>query len=194
MARALVVHASRHGATAGIAERIAEVLRAEGLDTVVARAADMPDPEPFDACLVGAGVYMGSWVKDGTAYLDRYLTALAGRPVWLFSSGPLEGSTKQSKRPAVDPIEEALGPAEGPGSGGRKRIEGLALEIRAREHRVFGGAYDPGSAPQSLPERVIRMLPGSKGILPSGDFRDWPAIEAWAREVAAEVRAGVPVG
>jgi hypothetical protein len=38
------------------------------------------------------------------------------------------------------------------------------------------------------------MLPASKGILPIGDFREWPAIEAWARQIAAEVAAPVPVG
>ena len=38
------------------------------------------------------------------------------------------------------------------------------------------------------------MMPASKGILPSGDFREWPAIEAWARKIAAEVGGPVPVG
>jgi flavodoxin len=35
MRTALVVHASRHGGTAGIEARIGEVLRAEAIDTVV---------------------------------------------------------------------------------------------------------------------------------------------------------------
>lgn len=58
MSRALIVHASRHGGTAGIAERIAAVLREAGVEAAVARAADMPDPAPFDGCIVGAGVYI----------------------------------------------------------------------------------------------------------------------------------------
>ena len=143
MQRVLIVHASRHGGTAGIAERIGDVLRAEGLDAVVAPAADMPDPQPFDACIVGAGVYMGSWVKEGTGYLERYAPALATRPTWLFSSGPLPGSSKEKTGGEVDPIENALGPATGPGSGGRRRIEELAGRIHPRDHRVFQGAFDP---------------------------------------------------
>jgi menaquinone-dependent protoporphyrinogen oxidase len=59
---------------------------------------------------------------------------------------------------------------------------------------VFAGAFDPKDPPRTLPERVIRMLPMSKGILPVGDFRDWPAIEAWARTIAAELLGPVPVG
>jgi menaquinone-dependent protoporphyrinogen oxidase len=56
MSRALIVHASRHGGSAGIAERIGEVLREAGVDVVVAKARDLPDPRTFDACVVGAGV------------------------------------------------------------------------------------------------------------------------------------------
>jgi len=43
-------------------------------------------------------------------------------------------------------------------------------------------------------ERVVRLMPASKRILPTGDFRDWDAIDAWAREIAAELLATVPVG
>jgi len=61
MRRALVVHASRHGGTAGIAEKIGAVLRADGVDVTVAPAASMPDPSGFDACVIGAGVSSSSW-------------------------------------------------------------------------------------------------------------------------------------
>lgn len=193
MQRVLVVHASRHGGTAGIAERIGAVLRSTGVDVVVTAAADMPDPQGFDGCAVGAGVYMGSWVKEGTDFLDRYAATLAGMPVWLFSSGPIPGSTKESKVP-VDPIESALGPAEGPGSGGRRKVEELAARIHPRDHRVFQGAYDPNDSPKTMAERLFRMLPASKGILPTGDYREWPLIEEWAREIANQLREPVAAG
>jgi len=108
MSRVQVVYASRHGGTAGIAERIAQVLRGEGADVVLADAADRPDPEGFDAFVVGSGVYLGSSLPQGVEFLERNQTILATRPVWLFSSGPLPGSSKTSD--ATDPIEVALGP------------------------------------------------------------------------------------
>lgn len=194
MSRVLIVHASRHGGTAGIAERIGEVLRAGGVDAVVEPAVNLPDPISFDACLVGGGVYMGSWVKEGPEYLERYEPTLARMPVWLFSSGPLPGSTKEPKQPITDPIELALGPASGPGSGGRRRIEELSARIHPREHRVFAGAFDPTDPPKVLSERFVRMMPGSKGILPPGDYRDWPEIDAWAHSIAAEIAEPVPAG
>jgi menaquinone-dependent protoporphyrinogen oxidase len=192
MSRVLIVHASRHGGTAGIAERLGEVLRSTGADVVVRRAADMPDPGGFDACIIGAGVYMGSWVKEGTAYLERYATELVSRPTWVFSSGPLPGSPGASKGRGADPIEDALGPAEGPGSGGRKKIEGLATRIDARGHRVFQGAFDPTDPPKTMAERLVRLMPASGNLLPAGDFREWPEIETWAREIATDLRESAP--
>ena len=192
MSRIQIVVASRHGGTTGIADRIAQVLRSEGSEVVVADAARRPDPDGFDAYVVGSGVYMGSWLKEGIEFLDRHQATLRARPVWLFSSGPLPGSSKATDTP--DPLELALGPSEGPGSGGHRRIAALAAAIGARDHRVFLGAYDPSDPPKSLPERVVRLLPSASRILPTGDFRDWDAIEAWAREIANGLTAEVPVG
>jgi menaquinone-dependent protoporphyrinogen oxidase len=193
MARALIIHASRHGGSTGIAERMGEVIREAGVEAVVASARDLPDPRAFDGCIVGAGVYMGSWVEDGIKYLDRYAPTLARMPVWLFSSGPLRGSTKTPAVPA-DPIEVALGPSQGPGSGGRRKVEAVAERIHPREHRVFSGMFDPDAPPANLAERFVRLMPGSKGILPEGDFREWPEIEQWAREIATTLTEAVPVG
>jgi menaquinone-dependent protoporphyrinogen oxidase len=192
MPKIQVVYASRHGGTAGIAERIADVLRTEGADVVVSDAADRPNPVGFDANVIGSGVYLGSWLKEGTEFLERNQSTLATRPVWLFSSGPLPGSSKATV--AEDPVTVALGPEDGPGSGGHKKIAALSATIRPRDHRVFLGAFNPDDAPKSMQERLVRLMPVSRQILPAGDFRDWDAIEGWAREIAAELVAKIPVG
>ena len=188
MTRVLVVHASRHGSTAGIAVRIGELLRGEGIEALIAPAADDPSPTGFDAYVVGSGVYMGSWLKDGVAYLERNAAILATRPTWLFSSGPLRTSTTTPADPNADPIELALGPAEGPGSGGRRRIEALSAVVGARDHHVFTGAFDPTDRPRAMSERLVRMMPASKDLLPPGDFRQWDLIDAWAHGIAGALR------
>jgi menaquinone-dependent protoporphyrinogen oxidase len=194
MAKVLVVYGSRHGGTRGIAERLGEVLRTEGAESVVA-AADQVGPEDVrtaDAFVVGSGVYMGSWLKEPLEFMGRHPEVLASRPTWLFSSGPLPGSSKE--QPDADPVTNALGPAEGPGSGGRKKVEAASAMVHPRDHRVFLGAYDPDDPPRTMAERIVRLMPGARRILPSGDFRDWAAIEAWAREIAVALRSPAPVG
>jgi menaquinone-dependent protoporphyrinogen oxidase len=186
MTRVLVVYGSRHGATRGIAERILEVLRTEGIGGEAADANDLrADLPPADAYVIGSGVYMGSWLREAIGVIERNEAMLATRPLWLFSSGPLLGSTPKTS--GGGPLEDALGPADGPGSGGRKKIEELSAITHPLDHRVFTGAFDPDDPPRTVGERLVRMMPTSKGLLPPGDFRDWVAIEAWAREIAARL-------
>ena len=205
MTRVQIVVASRHGGTLGIAERIAEVLRAEGIATTLARAEDRPEVAGFDAHIVGSGVYMGSWLKEATTFLEDNEMILATRPVWLFSSGPV--LAPDAKKTELEPIDQALGPTSGPGSGGHRRIVvsplrdsrlviGLINElsdvIRPRGHVVFGGRYDPSDPPTNLAERVVRLMPAVQKVLPTADERPWGEIEAWAHELASELET-VPV-
>jgi menaquinone-dependent protoporphyrinogen oxidase len=192
MTKVLVVYGSRHGGTRGIAERIGEVVRAEGLEAVVEAADQAHDVDAADAFVVGSGVYMGGWLNDALDFMRRNQDALAARPTWMFSSGPLPGSSKGTVD--VDPVTNALGPADGPGSGGRKKVEALSAAIHPRDHRVFLGAFDPTDPPRALSERFVRMMPTAKDLLPAGDFRDWEAIDGWAREIAATLASPVPAG
>jgi menaquinone-dependent protoporphyrinogen oxidase len=189
MTKVLVVYGSRHGGTRGIAERIGDVLRVEGLDVDVAPADRATDVRDADAFVVGSGVYMGSWLKEAVEFVKRNEATLASRPLWLFSSGPLPGSS--ASKSLDDPLADALGPEDGPGSGGRKKIAELSAATHPRAHRVFQGAFDPDDPPRAMSERLVRMMPASKNLLPAGDFRDWDAIEAWAREIAAAMRSPV---
>lgn len=189
MTKVLVVYGSRHGGTRGIAERIGDVLRSEGLDVDVSAADRVAEVGAAEAVVVGSGVYIGRWLKEPIEFIKRNAVTLATRPLWLFSSGPLAGST--AAKADNDPMADALGPEDGPGSGGRKQIAELSAATHPRDHRVFFGAFDPKDPPRAMVERLVRMMPASKGILPAGDHRDWPAIEAWAREIARELQ---PVG
>ena len=186
MTKVLVVYASRHGGTRGIAERIGDVLRIDGLEADVAPADQVAGVGSADAVVVGSGVYMGSWLKEGIDFIKRNEVTLAELPLWLFSSGPIPGSSKD-KGPSDDLLEDALGPKDGPGSGGRKKIADITSATNPRDHRVFLGAFDPDDPPKVMSERIVRMLPAARKVLPTGDFRDWDAIETWAHGIAASL-------
>jgi menaquinone-dependent protoporphyrinogen oxidase len=177
--RILVAYASRHGATAGIAERIAADLRDAGL-LAEARSVDaIRDVSPYDAFVIGGSAYMFHWLKEATGFVKRHRATLAERPVWLFSSGPL--GTDLVDEQGRD-IFEATRP---------KEFDELEALVGPRDERVFFGAWDPTAPPEGLMERFIRLLPAAPEV-PAGDFRDWPAIDAWAAGIAAELRQRVP--
>jgi len=85
----LVGYASKHGATQHIAERIAETLPRSGLDAQTQPIKAVTDVSDCEALVIGGALYFSSWVKDLTSFVKRNEATLAGRPVWLFSSGPL---------------------------------------------------------------------------------------------------------
>ena len=173
--RILVAYATRHGATQGIAERIAETLEADGLDVTLSQVERTDDVAGYDAYVIGSAAYMGTWLKEASAFVRRYSDAFAGRPVWFFSSGPVGPDEPNSK--GVDPRTS---------SEPREFAEFDRL-IPSRGKQVFFGAYDPDLSSGTILGRLSKIIPAIKDALPAGDFRDWPAIEAWAHAIAAEL-------
>ena len=152
--RALVAYGSRHGSTAEIAEAIAATLRGEGVEVDVRPAGEVDALECYPAVILGSAVYAGRWCRDALALLRR--PQLAGRDVWLFSSGPVGRSRGTRLR----------------------RVERRASELGAHEHVVFGGAI--GEDGGLLRRRIARRTPAELR-----DRRDWPTIETWSRMIAA---------
>jgi menaquinone-dependent protoporphyrinogen oxidase len=98
-------------------------------------------------------VYAGHWLTPARELVGRCGSALAARPVWLFSSGPVGDPPK----PEEDPVDVAA----------------IVAAIKAREHRVFAGKLVRKQL--SFPERAIV----SALRVPEGDFRDWTEISQW---------------
>lgn len=174
----LVAYATRHGATAGIAERIASTLTDSGVAAEARPVDAVDDVTPYDAVVLGAAAYMYHWLKPATAFAKRHRSQLTARPVWLFSSGPIGTDTVDAKGADVFVTSRP------------KEFDELAAALHARGERVFFGAFDPTLPPIGLAERTTKHLPASaRDAMPAGDFRDWPAIDAWAQEIASSLRA-----
>ena len=175
MAQVMIVVGSRHGATRGIGDRIAEVLRGEGHEVSVIDAREAPGPQWADAVVIGGAAYMGKWLDEVTDYISKHHVALSERPTWIFSSGPV-GTERVDKKG-----HDLLAPPE--------FLKSAAADVLAQGIRVFFGRWDPTDEPVTFAERLFRKLPVSSSILPVGDFRDWAAIDAWARQIARDLLA-----
>ena len=174
--RVLVAYASRHGATAGIAERVARVLKESGLDADLKRIDDVPTTNEYDAFVIGSAAYYFHWLKEATSFVNRHERELAERPLWLFSSGPL-GNDK------VDAEDHDVLKGAAP-----REFAEFPQSVGARDQHVFFGAFNPDAEPVGMMERLTRMLPAVRDALPAGDFRDWPQIEKWAQGIARELK------
>jgi menaquinone-dependent protoporphyrinogen oxidase len=97
----LVAAASEHGATAEIAAWIGAGLAANGVDVDVRRVDAVDDVARYDAFVLGSAVYLGQWLKTARRFVDDHAGDLAGRPTWLFSSGPIVGDPPPPDDPAA---------------------------------------------------------------------------------------------
>jgi menaquinone-dependent protoporphyrinogen oxidase len=170
----LVVYASRHGATAGIAARIARRL-ADEVPTVELRCVDQVETlNDYDAVVFGAPVYDQSWPPEANSFVAEHRNALLALPLWLFSVGSF-GDTKRVVGPLTR--KEPRG------------IEKIRADLRPRDYRVFQGVIQKHQWP--FWSRLFFHAFGGR----FGDHRDWPSIDGWAGQIAialSDLRSTVP--
>jgi menaquinone-dependent protoporphyrinogen oxidase len=164
--RVLVTAASRHGATHEIADAIAAGLERRGVDAEAHHAEGLTSLDGYDAFVIGSAVYVGRWLDTARDLVEAHVPALAGLPVWLFSSGPL--GPPDALKPEGDPVDAAA----------------LIAAVGAEDHRVFAGRLD---------RRLLSF--GEKAVVlavraPEGDFRDWEEIDGFAADIAGHLKAG----
>ncbi len=107
-------------------------------------------------------------IVEAMSAVDEHAEVIAGRPTWLFSSGPI-GSPPHSA--ASDPFDATE----------------IADVTHAREHHLFGGWLDKENlrATEKALTRALRVA--------GGDYREWDAVAAWATAIARAITSEVAV-
>jgi menaquinone-dependent protoporphyrinogen oxidase len=155
--KVLVAYASKMGGSKEIAEGIGTALADRGLPVDVSAAENADAPSGYDAVIVGSGLYAGRWRKPARRFVKKNAAALRERPVWFFSSGPLDASAAQHEIPAV------------------KQVAALMDLVHARGHQTFGGR---------LPADAKGFPASAMAKKNAGDWRDPEQIKAWADGIA----------
>jgi menaquinone-dependent protoporphyrinogen IX oxidase len=104
--KVLVRAASKYGAASEIGQAAADVLAERGCEVTVLPPEKVSAVQEFDAVVLGSAVYLGQWMKPGRELAERYAGALAARPVWLFSSGPVGEPAKPAGDPSAISAQE----------------------------------------------------------------------------------------
>ena len=130
------------------------------------------DLAAYEAVILGSAVYIGKWTKKAETFLRTNEKILAGRPVWLFSSGPTgEGNP-------VELVEGWRLP---------DALKPVADRIHPRDIAVFHGYINPGKL-----NFIEKWAVKSVVKKPFGDFRDWDAIVAWSARISAALKDAAP--
>lgn len=163
MKKYLVAYASKHGATAEIAKRIADILRNRGYEVESKRALSVRDISGYDGVVAGSAMYIGLWRKEAVRFLKKNIEQLSKLPVWLFVSGPTSGG---------DPNEVLKGAIY------PKSLKPVIEGVKPRSITCFGGKIE-NKALGPFERWIVRNVNAKEG-----DFRDWKAIESWVGTIS----------
>ena len=160
--RVLVAYASQYGATGGVADAMAKELCAKGASVDVVPIKNVGNVGSYQGVVVGSAIYMGKWMPEAAEFVEKNRDALRRVPVAYFLvCMTLHQPTEKNRAQVLsymDPILKAV------------------PEIKPVGIGTFAGALDYGNLPW-LKKKIMQ----AKGA-PEGDFRDWNAIRAWARD------------
>jgi menaquinone-dependent protoporphyrinogen oxidase len=167
----LIAYATRYGSTQEVAEKIAATLRENSLKVDVQPVKQVRTLDGYHAVVLGAPLYIGSWLKDAQRFLTQHQAALSKLPVAIFSLGPTRADEATTEvRVSLDAQVSKF-----------PWLKPVAVEL-------FGGKYDP--AKLRFPDTILKVLPASPLYqAPASDIRDWEMVQAWATSIAKTLQA-----
>ena len=176
--RILVAYTTSEGQTAHVARFIAETLAADGGEVQLADLRrESPEPDRFDAVLIGGSVHAGKFQGELAGYVKANRERLNALPSWLFAislSEAIEGSPFGHEH-AVEQIETFL-----EATGWKPR--GTASVAGAVKYRDY-------SWPKRLGMRtVLAKSGGETDTSRNWEYTNWEGVREFAEGVARTVR------
>ncbi len=160
--KVLVTYASKYGSTGGVADAIGKELCAKGVNADVVLIKNANNVGSYQGVVIGSAIYRGKWMSEAIDFVNKNQDILCQMPVAYFLVCMTLAQPTEKKRAQVlsymDPI-----------------LKGVP-EIKPVAIGTFAGALNYSNL-SWLNKKILK----SKGT-PEGDFRDWNAIRAWARE------------
>lgn len=158
--KVLVAFATRYGSTEETARVVASVLGAEGLRVEVSPVEQVETWRSSSAVVLVAALYMGKLHRKAWHFLKAWHTELERVPVALVVPGPLSGNADEWAGARMQ-LEKEL-----------KRLPWL----HPIAQQIVGGKWNP-----KIMGFLFRWIMRNQ---PVRDARDWPAIRAFARDLA----------
>jgi menaquinone-dependent protoporphyrinogen oxidase len=168
--RVLVAYASKAGSSVGVAEAIGQTLAEHGARVDVRQAKTVTNLRAYDAVVAGSAIRGASWLPEAMQFLETHRAALAGKPFAAFMvciTLAMPGAEKYR-----DGVAGWLAP-----------VRALARPV---SEGLFAGVLDYSKL--ALMDGLKMRALSAATRTPEGDYRDWDAIRAWARDLAVTLQ------
>ena len=180
--KALIVYATRYGATALTSQEIAKILREENFEVKVvdAKKEKIKDISEFELVIVGGGLKMGKWTSESDDFLKNFQKDLAQKKVAIFVSSAMKSLfERQGKTEDLQKIKKS-----------HLEDEALKYHLHPIALGLFGGVWDKNKM-GFIFRRTLGVLikqfeaAGFKETSPGFiDTRDLEEIRKWTKELA----------
>ena len=168
--RVLIAYASKCGSTGGVAEAIGQVLCSMGATVDVRLTGSVKDISSYQAVIIGSAIRMGNWLPEATDFVIRQQDELSRVPCAYFVAClTMKDDTAENRKKVMaylDPVRQKS-----------PKVEPAAVGL-------FPGALDFKKLSFGS-KAVLKMLGGKEG-----DYRNWPAVRAWAGDVGPSLFGG----
>ena len=181
-ANVLVVYASTHGHTAKIAARMAEAMRAEGLEVDLhdVASADHDLPGRYDLVVVGASLHREEHQTAMVDWVSARHEALTLMPSVFFSvSLSAAEDTEESRANTQRCIDDFLSKT----GWSPARTEPIAGCLQYREYDFFT---------RQLMRLLMKKMGHPTDVSHDHDYTDWEGVDRLGRELA-KMATGAPV-
>jgi len=173
-ADALVVYATTHGHTAKIATRIADAMRAEGLEVDLRDVGDADDAQltRYDLVVVGASLHKQEHQKQIVAWVSARRQALSQMASVFFSVSLSAAEDTAESHAATQRCIDDFCAKTGWAPARTERIAGC---LQYREYDVFT---------RQLMRLLMKRMGHPTDASHDYDYTDWDAVERLGRELA----------
>jgi menaquinone-dependent protoporphyrinogen oxidase len=162
--RILVTYASRCGSTGGVADAIARSFHEQKAAVDVKLMRNVHEVAGYDAVVVGAPIYMGKWMSDAKDFITSHHAELAPiHTAYFLTCMTLSKPASEEDR---NDLAKQL-----------EKVKDAVPEVSPVELGFFAGMLDYDKLAPAM-QVLYRAASGGDAI--PGDYRDFPAIRAWA--------------
>ncbi len=183
--RILIAFASRFGSTSEISQEIGDILKQEqfkvDLIDLKGNSGKIPNLSDYEGVIVGSGIRMGRWTKEGLKFLQKNRSELNKKHFGVFVCSGKAANPETYDQALKNYLETPL-----------RKLELLRSDVMIE---AFGGVFDlSASNHYSFFEKKMlkRIAKSSAGFIVQdgkiNDFRNWQLIREWATAFSDRIK------
>ena len=184
--KALLVYATRFGATKTTSDEVAKILRDENFEVKIVNAKEekVKDISEYGLIIVGSGMSMGNWGSEAEDFVKRFQKEFENKKLAIFISSLKPIEEKEEKTDLINRIRKI---------GLEDKI--LKYQLKPISTGVFGGVVDYPKIgflmrrAMEIGYKAALKKHGFKETAPDVyDLRDWTEIRNWAKDLAEKAK------